>query len=59
MQTLNPRLVVANDIQESRIKRIDNFVTEFLGDIGDWDKRFFITKSDARFIEDPDFYNKV
>lgn len=59
LQTLNARLIIANDIQESRINKINKFIHEFLPNIGDWDKRFFITQSDARYIEDKDIYNKV
>ena len=59
LQTLNPYVIVCNDIQQSRINRINKFLDQFLPSIGDWDKRFFITQSDARFIEDTDVYNKV
>ncbi|KAJ8680682.1 hypothetical protein QAD02_016469 [Eretmocerus hayati] len=59
LQTLLPRLIVANDVQESRINRINNFLEEMLADIGDWDKKFFVTQSDARSIEDVGMYNKI
>lgn len=59
LQTLKPRLIIANDLQESRINRINKFINEFLPNIGDWHKRFFITQSDAKYIEDKDIYNKV
>ncbi|XP_001607372.1 5-methylcytosine rRNA methyltransferase NSUN4 [Nasonia vitripennis] len=59
LQTLNARLIIANDIQESRINRINRFMQELLPSIGDWDKRFFITQSDARYIEDKNIYNKI
>ena len=58
-QTLFPKLLVANDIQMSRVNRINDFINDLLPDIGDWDKQFFVTQSDARYIEDKDVYNKV
>lgn len=59
LQTLHPRIIVANDVQQSRTRRINNFINEFLSDIGGWEKRFFITQSDAVYIEDKDVYDKV
>jgi 16S rRNA C967 or C1407 C5-methylase (RsmB/RsmF family) len=59
LQSLMPTLIVANDIQESRTKRICHFYNEFIGNISDWQNRFIITTSDARSIKDKDIYNKV
>lgn len=59
MQSLNPQIIVANDIQESRVNRINGFVNEFLGTMNVWDKRLFVTQNDARLIDEKDIYNKV
>lgn len=59
LQTLNPQVIVANDVQESRVRKINNFANEFLSDIGNWEDRFYITQSDSRYIEDKDVFNKV
>ncbi|XP_014206934.2 5-methylcytosine rRNA methyltransferase NSUN4 [Copidosoma floridanum] len=58
LQTLRLRLAVANDIQESRINRINTFIHEFLLEKY-CDKSFYITQSDARHIEDNGVYNKI
>lgn len=59
LQTLMPRLIVANDIQKSRVQRIHNITNQYLADIGQWHDRLFVTQQDARFIDDKDMYNKV
>ena len=58
LQTLMPKVLVANDIG-LRVKRIKNIFAEYLSDVGEWKERLFVTKSDARFIQDKDIYNKV
>ncbi|XP_058804927.1 5-methylcytosine rRNA methyltransferase NSUN4 [Phymastichus coffea] len=59
LQSLIPEIIVANDVQQSRINRINYFINEFLGTMNFWDKRFLITQNDGRYIEDKDIYNKI
>ncbi|XP_012223901.1 5-methylcytosine rRNA methyltransferase NSUN4 [Linepithema humile] len=59
LQTLMPRLIVANDIQKSRVQRIHNIIDQYLAGIGQWHDRLFVTQQDARFIDDKDMYNKI
>lgn len=59
LQTLMPRLLVANDLQLSRVKRIKNVMTQFINGIGQWQDRVCVTQQDARAISDKDMYNKV
>ncbi|KAL7304112.1 hypothetical protein TKK_0003570 [Trichogramma kaykai] len=59
LQTLYPRIIVANDIQTSRTNRINDFLEEFLPDMGDWREKFFLTQSDARHIDEQNIYNKI
>lgn len=58
-QSLVAKLIVANDVQESRLNKLNDFIEEIIPDIQDWGKNFFVTQSDARFIEDKGIYNKV
>jgi len=57
-QTLMPDLMVANDIQKSRLKRISKVWNQYVASINHG-KLFFITDRDARFIDDKDMFNKV
>lgn len=59
LQTLMPRLIVANDIQRSRVQRIHNIINQYVAGIGQWHDKLLVTQQDARFIEDKDMYNKV
>lgn len=59
LQTLMPHIMVANDVQKSRVDRIHKVINQYLADIGQWDERLFVTKQDARSIDDKDMFNKV
>lgn len=59
LQTLMPRTIVANDVSSSRVKKIHNVINQYVGGIGKWEDRLYVTQRDARFIEDKDIYNKV
>lgn len=59
LQTLMPRLMVANDLQTSRVKRIHNVINQFVNGIGQWEEKLYVTQRDARVIEDKDMFNKV
>lgn len=59
LQTLMPRLMVANDVQQSRVRRIHNVINQFVNGIGQWEDRLYVTRRDARAIEDKDMFNKV
>lgn len=59
LQTLVPRLMVANDVQQSRVKRINNVISQYLAGIGQWEDKLFVTERDARIIDEENIYNKV
>lgn len=59
LQTLTPHVMVANDIQASRVQRIHKVIDEYIAGIGQWNERLFVTERDARFIDDKDMYNKI
>ncbi|XP_029659923.1 5-methylcytosine rRNA methyltransferase NSUN4 isoform X1 [Formica exsecta] len=59
LQTLMPRMIVANDVSKSRVKRIHNVINQYVAGIGQWQDRLYVTERDARFIDDKDVYNKI
>ncbi|KAG5345156.1 NSUN4 methyltransferase, partial [Acromyrmex charruanus] len=59
LQTLMPNIMVANDIQKSRVNRINKVINQYVAGIGQWEDRLCVTERDARFIDDKDMYNKV
>ncbi|XP_071559511.1 5-cytosine rRNA methyltransferase NSUN4 [Temnothorax nylanderi] len=59
LQTLMPHMMVANDIQKSRVQRIRKVIDEYTAGIGQWENRLFVTERDARFIDDKDMFNKI
>ncbi|XP_029157751.1 5-methylcytosine rRNA methyltransferase NSUN4 [Nylanderia fulva] len=59
LQTLMPRTIVANDLSQSRVKRIHNVINQYVAGIGKWKDRLYVTERDARYIEDKDIYNKI
>lgn len=59
LQTLMPHIMVANDVQKSRVDKIYKVIDQYLAGIGQWDERLFVTKRDARCIDDKDMFNKV
>ncbi|KYN41109.1 Putative methyltransferase NSUN4 [Trachymyrmex septentrionalis] len=59
LQTLMPNIMVANDIQKSRVDRINKVINQYVAGIGQWEDRLCVTEQDARFIDDKDMYNKI
>lgn len=59
LQTLLPRLMVANDMQLSRVKRIKNVINQYVNGIGQGEDKLYVTRQDARVIGDKDIFNKV
>lgn len=59
LQTLLPRVVVANDISQSRANRIKGVIQQFGSDIPDLQKMCVVTEMDARAIDEKDVYNKI
>lgn len=59
LQTLMPRLLIANDIVKSRIKRIKNVMNQFVSNICEKENMFLIMQQDARAINENGRYNKV
>lgn len=59
LQTLMPRVVVANDLMESRLNRIHNVIDQYLSDVYKTENVVYLTQGDARVIDDKDVYNKV
>lgn len=51
--------MVANDVQKSRVERINKVINQYVAGIGQWEDRLCVTERDARFIDDNDMYNKV
>lgn len=59
LQTLMPQMLVANDIQKSRVNRIHSVINQYVAGIGNWEDRLIVTQRDARFIDDKDMFNKI
>lgn len=61
LQTLYPDVLVCNDLQESRVKRIRHLMKEFLFDFEQrWEnKRVMLQQSDARSIQEYDAFDKI
>lgn len=51
--------LVCNDVQESRIKKLHNVMSEFIIDYESWGSRLMFTQMNALDIDEPDAYNKV
>lgn len=58
-QTLMPRVLVANDVGQSRINRLKNVMNEYVSNICEGQKLLIITQQDARSIDENGRYNKV
>lgn len=58
LQTLMPRIVIANDASESRANKIHTVAKQYLYNTS-MEKMFCVTNRDARGIEDQDLYNKI
>lgn len=59
LQTQLPSLLVANDMNSARSKRIKEFFQDILLDTELLKKTYFVTKQDACGINEKEFYNKV
>lgn len=59
LQTLMPRVLIANDVQLSRVNRFNKVIDEYFGGLNVWENRLFVTQKDARIVDDADMFNKV
>ncbi|XP_017886978.1 5-methylcytosine rRNA methyltransferase NSUN4 isoform X2 [Ceratina calcarata] len=59
LQTLMPHILVANDIQESRVNRIKKVISQYVSDVYKTEDLFIVTERDARWIDETDTYNKI
>ncbi|CAL7946971.1 unnamed protein product [Xylocopa violacea] len=59
LQTLMPRVLVANDIMQSRVKRIKNVIKEYVSNVYNTKDMLLVTELDARTIDEKDIYNKI
>ncbi|XP_011505893.1 PREDICTED: 5-methylcytosine rRNA methyltransferase NSUN4 [Ceratosolen solmsi marchali] len=59
LQTMIPEMIVANDLQQSRVKRIKYFYKSFVSNFEDSNNKFIITQGDARLLNDKNIYNKI
>lgn len=59
LQTLMPCLIVANDVQKSRVNRIHKVIDQYVAGIGQWQDKLYVTERDARSLDEKDVYNKV
>lgn len=61
LQNITPKLLVCNDVQESRLKRIRKVMKEYVFDFEEkWEgKRCILSKSDARNLDDYGSYDKI
>ncbi|XP_076626824.1 5-methylcytosine rRNA methyltransferase l(2)10685 [Colletes latitarsis] len=59
LQTLMPRLLVINDNMQSRVKRIENVMEQYVSDVYEAEKIFYLTERDARTIDEKDVYDKI
>ena len=58
-QTLMPRVLVANDLGQSRINRLKKVMNEYVSNICEEQNMLIITQQDARSIDENGRYNKV
>ncbi|XP_071879065.1 5-methylcytosine rRNA methyltransferase l(2)10685 [Bombus fervidus] len=59
LQTLMPRVLVANDVTESRIKRLKNVMNQYVSNMCEKENTLTITQQDARAIDENGTYNKI
>lgn len=59
LQTFMPGLLVANDIKPGRTARIQNVIDQYIDGMGQWEDKLVVTQNDARFISEPNVFNKV
>ncbi|XP_043521967.1 5-methylcytosine rRNA methyltransferase NSUN4 [Frieseomelitta varia] len=58
-QTLMPRVLVANDVGQSRINRLKNVMNEYVSNICEGQNMLIITQQDGRSIDENGRYNKI
>ncbi|CAD1475070.1 unnamed protein product, partial [Heterotrigona itama] len=58
-QTLMPRVLVANDVERSRVNRLKNVMNEYVSNICKEQNMLIITQQDARSIDENGRYNKI
>jgi len=51
--------IVCNDVQESRINKLHNVMSEYIPNYKNLDFRLVFTQNNALNINEPDMYNKV
>lgn len=61
LQTLHPEILVCNDLQQSRLNRVEKTLSEFIYDFDlNWNrKRCILTQEDARCISEYGMYDKI
>lgn len=61
LQTLHPDVLVCNDLQQSRLNRVQKTLSEFIYDFDEkWlRRRCILTQTDARFISEYGMYDKI
>lgn len=61
LQTLHPDVLVCNDLQQSRLNRIEKTLSEFIYDFDEkWNRtRCILTQEDARCIREYGMYDKI
>lgn len=61
LQTLHPDVLVCNDLQHSRINRVEKTLSEFIFDFQEkWNgRRCILTQQDARVIQDYGTYDRI
>ncbi|KAG8226677.1 hypothetical protein J437_LFUL005491 [Ladona fulva] len=52
-------LVVSNDVQLSRTKRINGVLNDYVFSLESWRKKVMVTKKDGRNIDDVNTFNKI
>ncbi|OAD52181.1 Putative methyltransferase NSUN4 [Eufriesea mexicana] len=59
LQTLMPRLLVVNDIKESKVNKIKMIMNQYTSDIYKGENMLIIKQGDARRIDETGVYNKI
>lgn len=59
LQTLMPRLLVVNDILESKLNKIKKILNQYVSNIYKEKNMLVIKQGDARTIDEQNVYNKV
>ncbi|XP_031850578.2 5-methylcytosine rRNA methyltransferase l(2)10685 [Nomia melanderi] len=59
LQTLMPRVLVANDVMESRVNKLNNVVRQYMLNASKLGNMLYVTENDARYIDDTNVFNKI